>query len=72
MERLGHKIDNIHKMIVALESSIHELEEFSGTRHEEFIQDSVISRFKILIESSWKCLKLYLEQQELSDVACFS
>lgn len=34
----------------------------------QFIQDSVVARFKILIESTWKDIKLYLESEEFADL----
>jgi hypothetical protein len=61
MERLKNKIINIEKMILNLEKSIDKLNFHSDPDDIEYVQDSVVARFKILVDYSWKSLKAYLE-----------
>ena len=61
MERLKNKIINIEKMILNLEKSIDKLNFHSDPDDIEYVQDSVVARFKILFDYSWKSLKAYLE-----------
>lgn len=68
MAKIDQKLENLHKMIVALEKAVKKLEKTTKEEDLEFIQDSVVSRFKIMIESAWKDIKLYLENQGFADV----
>jgi nucleotidyltransferase substrate binding protein (TIGR01987 family) len=68
MEKITNKLANLKKMIIALEKAINKLAKPKDPEDIEFIQDSVIARFKILIESGWKDIKLHLENQEFADV----
>lgn len=61
MEKLSYKIKNVEKMLSLLERSIDKLNNHSDPDDVEFVRDSVAARFKILIESSWKLIKLHLE-----------
>ncbi|MBY0110126.1 MAG: nucleotidyltransferase substrate binding protein [Candidatus Babeliaceae bacterium] len=67
MEKLTSKLLNLNKMVKALEKSIDMLQK-TNPEEVEFIQDSVIARFKILIESTWKDIKIFLEYQKFADV----
>jgi nucleotidyltransferase substrate binding protein (TIGR01987 family) len=69
MERLKNKIINMEKMIFNLEKSIDKLNFHSDPDDIEYVQDSVVARFKILVDYSWKALKVYLEYQGLSDIS---
>lgn len=62
-----HKLKNIRKMQKLLADAIEKLS--AAPPHDiEFIQDSVVARFKILIESTWKIIKIYLENKEITEV----
>ncbi|OGB84309.1 hypothetical protein A3F66_01940 [candidate division TM6 bacterium RIFCSPHIGHO2_12_FULL_32_22] len=65
--RLESKIKNLRKTLTYLERSLKRLLD-SNSDDVEFFQDSVASRFKILIESSWKFLKTVLEEKGFTDV----
>src|SRR3989338_9788161 len=65
--RLESKIKNLRKTLTYLERSLKRLLD-SNSDDVEFFQDSVASRFKILIESSWKLLKSVLEEKGFTDV----
>lgn len=67
MAKLEAKLKNLQKMIVALQQAVNRLEN-STPDDIDFIQDSVVSRFKILIESAWKDLSLFLIEQGFADV----
>lgn len=67
MEKLEYKLLNITKMISNLERSIKKIEKVSE-EYREFIEDSIAARFKILIESSWKMLKLHMENLGVADL----
>lgn len=67
MAKIKSKLENLNKMIVALKQSIDALEK-SSPEYLPFIQDSVVSRFKILIESTWKDLGLFLAELGFSDI----
>jgi hypothetical protein len=67
MVQVNRKLENLSKMIIALERAIQKL----GTAKQdeiEFIQDSVVARFKILVEFTWKNMALNLELQGFSDL----
>ncbi len=68
MEKIELKLINLKKMSAALKRSINKLNKETDQEYIEFLQDSVAARFKILIESTWKILKLYLEQEKFSDI----
>ncbi len=69
MERIKNKIINIEKMIANLEKSINKLKFHSDPDDIEYVQDSVVARFKILVDYSWKSLKAYLEYKGFSDIS---
>lgn len=60
MEAIEYKLANISKMVSNLNRSITELTK-APENYQEFLRDSVASRFEILIESSWKVIKLHME-----------
>jgi nucleotidyltransferase substrate binding protein (TIGR01987 family) len=68
MAKIDNKLKNLHKMVIALEKSINVLEKNTDPHYTEFFQDSVVARFKILLESTWKNIKLYLEDKGFADV----
>lgn len=68
MEKMIKKHENLQKMIIALEKSIKALEKHHDDAEAEFFRDSVIARFKILIESTWKNIKLILEERGFAEV----
>ena len=55
-------------MMIALDKAIDRLQQVTDPEELEFIQDSVVARFKILIECTWKVIKEYLEQQGFTDI----
>lgn len=55
--RFGLKVENINKMLKHLESSLHMFEETKNQVYNEYIRDSVISRYKILVDYTWKAIK---------------
>jgi len=65
--RINRKLENLNKMIIALQRAI---EKLNKTEQDdlEFIQDSVVARFKTLVESTWKNMSLILQQQGFSDL----
>lgn len=65
MEKLKHKLDNLKKMLTLLERAVDKLQNNSDSDDIEFVRDSVAARFKILIESTWKLIKLYLENKDI-------
>src|SRR3990167_2172574 len=67
MAKIDNKIKNLRKMLNHLERSLNRLLN-SSSDDIEFFQDSVASRFKILIESTWKLLKSVLEEKGFTDV----
>lgn len=67
MAQINHKLENLNKMVLALERAIQELE-IARQDQVEFIQDSVVARFKILVESTWKNISLVLVLQGFSDL----
>jgi len=67
MEKINYKLENLHKMVAALEASIDMLERVEQ-QHVEYLQDSVVARFKILIESTWKAMAHLFEHQGLLEV----
>ena len=69
MERLKNKIINMEKMIFNLEKSINKLNFHSDPDDIEYVQDSVVARFKILVDYSWKSLKAYLECQGFAEIS---
>ena len=69
MERLKNKIINMEKMIFNLEKSINKLNFHSDPDDIEYVQDSVVARFKILVDYSWKSLKAYLEYQGFAEIS---
>lgn len=68
MDRMNYKLENVHRMMIALDKAIDKLQQTIDLDEREFIQDSVVARFKILIESVWKVIKEYLEQQGFTDI----
>lgn len=64
---LDRKLENLNKMIAALERSIKKLDTAKEDEL-EFFQDSVVARFKILIESTWKNMALILHLQGFADL----
>ena len=54
-------------MIIALKQAIDRLED-ATPEYVDFVQDSVVSRFKILIESTWKDLGLFLYELGFTDI----
>ena len=69
MEKLDYKLSNIYKMIVNLDKSVKRLKRNSDKDDIEYLQDSIVARFNILVESSWKLLKLYMEEKGVSDLS---
>ncbi len=68
MEKINLKLENIHKMAKSLQKAISRLNKTKDQDDVEFIQDSVAARFKILVESLWKTIKLHLENEKFADV----
>ena len=66
MEKLDYKVRNINKMLILLESALNKLNYHSDPDDIEFVRDSVAARFKILVESTWKAIKIYLETKGLA------
>ena len=69
MERLKNKIINIEKMVLNLEKSLDKLNHHSDPDDIEYVQDSVVARFKILVDYSCKSIKIYLDFKGLSDIS---
>ena len=69
MERLKNKIINIEKMVLNLEKSLHKLNHYSDPDDIEYVQDSVVARFKILVDYSCKSILIYLDFKGLSDIS---
>lgn len=67
MAEIDYKLENLNKMAKALERAIKRLE-LSSSEDVEYIQDSVVSRFKILIESTCKNIALVLQKQDFENV----
>ena len=68
MEKIKFKEENIQKMMKALKRALDRLDKNTENEDIEFLYDSIVARFKILIESVWKHIKLSLEQQGFLDV----
>ena len=47
MDRMNYKLENVHRMIIALDKAIDKLQQTIDLDEREFIQDSVVARFKI-------------------------
>ena len=67
MAEVKHKVENLNKMMKALERAINRLEH-AVPEDVEYVQDSVIARFKILIESTWKHIALFLQEQGFEEL----
>lgn len=52
-------------MLKNLTTALKALNECKKEDHIQFYQDSVVSRFKILADYTWKTVKLYLESQNI-------
>lgn len=68
MGKLIKKVENINKMLKHLESSLQVFEETKNQVYNEYIRDSVISRYKILVDYTWKAIKVYLEKKGFVDM----
>jgi uncharacterized protein YutE (UPF0331/DUF86 family) len=68
MEKIEFKLINLNKMIVSLKKATTRLAKVTDSEDIEYFQDSVAARFKILIESTWKNIKLHLENEKFADV----
>ena len=68
MDRVNYKLENVRRMSIALDKAINKWRQTIDSEELEFIQDSVVARFKILIESTWKLIKEHLEHQGLSEI----
>lgn len=67
MAEINRKLENLSKMIAALDRSVKKLDK-SKEDELEFFQDSVVARFKILIESTWKNMAIILQAQGFADL----
>lgn len=67
MVHIDRKLENFSKNIMSLERSIAKLDVVEQN-DVEFVQDSVVARFKILVESTWKNISLALALQGFSDL----
>ncbi len=68
MERIEYKLENLNKMVLSLKKAITRLKKETDSEDIEYFQDSVAARFKILVESTWKNIKIHLEKQELIEL----
>ena len=69
MEKIEYKIENLQKMTKLLGKALNKLNFHSDPDDIAFVRDSVAARFKILIESTWKVVKLHLEDKGISDIS---
>lgn len=67
MAEIAYKLENLNKMVKSLERAVARLDR-ADPEDVEYFQDSVVARFKILIESTWKNISLVLQEQGFIDL----
>lgn len=66
-EMTARKLENFNKLIQSLERAINRLESADSEMY-EYVLDSVDLRFKFLIDSIWKNINLFLQEQGFIDL----
>lgn len=63
METLSYRIDMAHHTIDTLEEALQIIKDPANERLYETCRDSLIQRFEYSIDTLWKCLKVYLQEE---------
>ncbi len=70
MDKITYTLSNLEKMIIALERSVIALENLKteDLQNREYFEDSVVARFRFLIEATWKDVAHVLKNRGFAEV----
>jgi nucleotidyltransferase substrate binding protein (TIGR01987 family) len=61
---LKERIESFEKAYIKLREAVYKSYYNRNNSDYEFFRDSAIQRFEISVESFWKCIKIFLKEQE--------